>query len=41
MLAERFLSMCRFENKGKLDDLEFEFYKSTLKFYDNQFDFGL
>jgi hypothetical protein len=31
MPVEWFLSMCRFENKGKSDDLGLEIEKSTLK----------
>jgi len=31
MPVERFLSMCRFETKGKLDDLGLELDTNTLK----------
>jgi hypothetical protein len=34
MPVEQLLSMCRFENKGKLDDLGLEIDANTLKFND-------
>ena len=32
MPVERFLAMCRFENRGKLGDLGIKIDKNTLKF---------